>query len=180
MSQTIGNKMALGFGLVLALLVGISAISFWGVSTMGRDAKEVISKNSLIENIRRKETDHLNWANGVAAFLTDDNVTELTVQTDDHKCAFGQWLYGDARNEAEQVIPGLTSLLKEIEVHHATLHTSAIDIKTHFQQADATLPGILAGRQVDHLKWADVIRDAFLEKRSSIILPSRTGQVPPM
>ncbi len=30
------------------------------------------------------------------------------------------------------------------------------------------LPGILAGRQVDHLKWADVIRDAFLENKDSV------------
>jgi methyl-accepting chemotaxis protein len=163
MNLTIGRKLALGFGLMLALLVVTGAISFRNASVMGRNTKDVISKNALIENIRRKEIDHLNWANKVAAFLTDETVTELTVQTDDHQCAFGQWLYGTARKEAEQAIPDLASLLTEIESHHAVLHTSAIDIKAHFQQADAALPGILAARQVDHLKWADRIRDALLE-----------------
>ncbi len=168
MNLTIGRKLALGFGLVLALLVVTGAISYRNVSAMGTDVRDVISKNLLIENIRRKEIDHLNWTNRVAAFLTDDNVTELTVQTDDHQCAFGQWLYGDARSEAEQVVPGLASLLNDIEEHHTALHESAIDIKTHFTQADATLPGTIAGRQVDHLKWADVIRDALLENKDAV------------
>jgi len=165
---TIGKKLALGFAMVLVLLVVVGVMSFRGVSGMGADAKDVISKNALIENITQKEIDHLNWANKVAAFLTDDNVTELTVQTDDHKCAFGEWLYGDARKEAEQAIPGLAALLKEIEGYHTTLHTSAISINEHFEQADAMLPGTIAGRQIDHLKWADAIRDAFLENKEAV------------
>ncbi len=165
---TIGKKLALGFALVLVLLVAVGTISFRGVSGMGTHAKDVIAKNKLIENLTLKEIDHLNWANKVAALLTDDNVTELAVETDDHKCAFGQWLYGDARKEAEHAIPGLGTLLKEIESHHASLHESAIGIKEHFKQTDATLPGIIAARQVDHLKWADVIRDAFLEEKDSV------------
>ncbi len=167
-NTTIGRKLAIGFGVVLGLLTIVSVLAFHGISGITTDAKDTIAKNELIENLARREIDHLNWANQVVAFITDENVKELTVQTDDHKCKFGEWLYSDARKDAEKEIPQLASLFKEIEGHHKELHQSAIEIKQQFQRADAELPGILAARMVDHLKWADVIRDAFLENKASI------------
>ncbi len=165
---TIGKKLAMGFGVVLALLALTGIIAFRGVSGMGTDAQDVIQKNQLAQDLAQKEIDHLNWANQVVALITDENVTELTVQTDDHKCAFGQWLYSDAREDAEKAIPELASILKELEGPHRELHESAIEIGQHFQRADVRLPGLLAARMVDHLKWADVIRDAFLEGKTSL------------
>jgi methyl-accepting chemotaxis protein len=165
---TIGKKLALGFGVVLILLTIVGALSFRGVDGMGVDAKDVIAKNELVDNLTRKEVDHLNWANQVVALFTDDSVTKLEVQTDDHKCAFGQWLYSDAREQAEREIPGLASLFKEVEGCHRELHESAIEIGAQFRRADGELPGIFAARMVDHLKWADAIRDAFLENKTSV------------
>ncbi len=167
-NMTIGKKIALGFSLVIVLLVVVGILSFRGVTGMGKNAEDVISKNELIATITQKEIDHLNWANAVNELLTNDEVTELNVQTDDHKCAFGQWLYSDARQHAENAIPELASIFKEIESYHYELHTSAIEIGEHFKQADATLPGILAARQVDHLNWAAAIRDMFLENKESL------------
>ena len=165
---TIGKKIALGFSVVLLLLVVVGTLAYYGVTSMGDSAVDVISKNELIANLTAKEIDHLNWANKVSDLLTNDEVTELDVETDDHKCAFGQWLYSDSRIEAEKAIQELAPILKEIEGYHADLHTSAIGIGEHFQQADGTLPGILASRQVDHLHWADTIRDCFLANKDSL------------
>ncbi len=159
---TVGKKIALGFALVIVLLVVVGTLSFTGITGMGGNAKDVITKNELVANLIGKEVDHLNWANAISELLTNDEVTELSVETDDHKCAFGLWLYSDAREQAEKDIPEIAPILKEIESYHYDLHASAIEIGKHFEQADATLPGILAGRQVDHLHWADAIRDCFL------------------
>ena len=167
-NMTIGKKIASGFGVVLILLIVVGTLAFNGVSSIGSNAKDVISKNELIANLTAKEIDHLNWANKVSELLTNSEVTKLNVETDDHKCAFGVWLYSDDRLEAEKAIPELTSIFKEVEGCHADLHTSAIEIGDHFQQADATLPGILASRQVDHLHWADTIRDCFLENKDTL------------
>ncbi|MBN1127041.1 MAG: CZB domain-containing protein, partial [Sedimentisphaerales bacterium] len=167
-NMTIGKKIALGFCVVLILLIVVATLSFRGVTSLGTDAKEVVGKNELIENLTRKEVDHLKWAAAVSELLTNEHVTELSVQTDPTKCAFGQWYYSDARKEAEHAVPSLAPLMKEIEHYHNTLHTSAIEIGNHFHQADESLPGILAGRQVDHLKWADTIRDAFLADAESV------------
>jgi len=167
-NMTVGRKLAFGFGVVLVLLTLVGTVSFLGVTRMGAGAEDVIVKHELIENLTQKEIDHLNWANQVTALFTDKNVTELKVQTDDHKCAFGQWFYGDGRARAEKEIPELAPIFKEIEGHHHQLHASAIEIGEHFHQADAELPGILAMRMVDHLKWADSIRDAFLHNETSL------------
>ncbi len=94
-NMTIGKKLAMGFSIVLILLVLVGGISFRGVTILSDGAKDVVYKNGLNETLKEKEVDHLNWANQVAALLTDDTVTELHVETDDHKCAFGKWLYGD-------------------------------------------------------------------------------------
>jgi len=149
--MSIGKKLACGFGVVLLLLVVVGTLTFRGVSSLGVGVKDVIVKNELNESLIRKEIDHLNWANAVTELLTNDQVTELNVQTDDHLCAFGKWLFSDARAEAEQVIPELAPILKEIEGYHENLHTSAIGIKENFRQADVELPGLIAAREVDHL-----------------------------
>ena len=162
-NMTFGKKIAVGFGVVLILLAVVGVLSYSGVGTIVNNAGQVIDGNKLDGNMAQKEVDHLNWANKVNALLTDDKVTTLQVETDDHKCAFGQWLFGEGRKEAETLVPSLASLLKEIEEPHRKLHESAIDIGKHFQQADPGLPGFLAAKEVDHMKWAAKVNELFLK-----------------
>jgi methyl-accepting chemotaxis protein len=42
--------------------------------------------------LAQKEVDHLNWINKVNGLWTEPNMRQIDVQTDDHKCDFGQWL----------------------------------------------------------------------------------------
>ncbi|MBU0718188.1 MAG: CZB domain-containing protein [Planctomycetes bacterium] len=166
--MTIGKKISLGFGVVMVLLAVVAVLSYTGVGGIVANANEVITGNKLDGQMAQNEVDHLNWVNHVNALLTDDNVTTLDVQTDDHKCAFGQWLYGEEREAAEAAVPSIAPLLKEIERYHADLHASAIDIGKHFRQADALLPGKLCAREVDHLNWADHIQELFLENHDHL------------
>jgi methyl-accepting chemotaxis protein len=165
---TLGKKLACGFGVILAALALIVVLSFAGVGRIVTNAEEVIYGNQLDAVMTQKEVDHLNWVSKVTQLLTDEKVTKLEVQTDDHKCGFGKWLYSDERKEAETSIPALASILKDIEQPHRQLHESAIHIGEVFVQADAELPGIIAARQVDHLNWASVIRDAFLNDKNEL------------
>ena len=166
--MTIGKKLACGFGVVLASLALIVVLSFSGVGGIVVNAEEVIYGNQLDGEMTQKEVDHLNWAGKVNELLTDDHVTSLAVETDHRKCGFGEWLYSDARKEAEKEIPALAGILKSIELPHQHLHESAIQIGDCFVQADTALPALIAGRIVDHLLWADVIRDGFLENKDEI------------
>ena len=168
-NATIGKRLAMGFVLVLVLLAIVSFLSFNGVTKMGEQACDVVDKNKLIDNLNRKEIDHLNWANKVVELLTDDNVTKLEVETDDHKCAFGKWLYSEDRKVAEHQIPSLAPILKDIEKYHHDLHTSAIAIDEHFCQADASLGTLLAQRKSDHLIFTNKVKDVMLDPNENTI-----------
>ena len=81
---TIGKKVAVGFGVVLTLLTVVGFLSYTGVGGIVTNAGQVIDGNKLDGVLAQKEVDHLNWTGKINALLTDKNVTELTVQTDDH------------------------------------------------------------------------------------------------
>ena len=149
---SIYTKMLIGFGLLIILTLLVALWSIFGISGIVTNAEEVIDGNKLDGLLAQREVDHLNWAGDVNALLTDDNVTELNVQLDDHECAFGKWLYGEGREEAEAFVPSLAPLLKAIEEPHRRLHESAgsIDNVSLFQ-ADTSLPALFADREIDHL-----------------------------
>jgi methyl-accepting chemotaxis protein len=159
---SIAKKLGVSFGLVLVLLSMLGLISFSGIGKIVLNAEEVITGNKLDGTLAQVKVDYLNWVNEVNALLTDDRITELTVQTDARQSAFGQWLYGEDRKKAEILVPSLAPLLKEIEKPHADLYESVIDIKKQFIQADLHLSEFLVAREMDHLKWFSKIQDFFI------------------
>ncbi len=158
----IGKKIAFGFGAVLILLGIVGIWSIVGIGGIVDNASEVIDGNKLRGEMVQKEVDHLNWANKVNALLTDENVTELNVQTDPHKCAFGKWYYGEGRKHAEQLVPALVPIMADIEKAHTDLHQSAEHIGKVFVQADIGLSEELQAKKVDHLAWAHKVKDVFI------------------
>ncbi len=161
---TVGTRIALGFGFVLTLMAGLGVVGFLSVRSLFSQAHKASAVQKLVTTMADVEVAHLKWAERVSALLTDPAVTELTVQTDDHKCALGQWLYGPERAAAEREIPALAPLLKQLEAPHAELHASAVTIRERFRPADATLAETLALREIDHLAWADQVKTLFLER----------------
>ena len=155
-------KMTFGFGQVIILLIVTAVMAITGIMGIIDNAGTVIAGNQLDGLLAQKEVEHLNWAGDVNALLTDSSITELDVQLDDHQCAFGKWLYGSGRQEAEALVPSLAPLLKDIEEPHFHLHESAAVIKDTFIQADMDIPSILRQREIEHLNWAGSIRDALL------------------
>jgi len=168
MSMSLAKRLGGGFGVVIILLLAVAVGSYIGIRGIVTNATEVIDGNKLRANVVQKEVDHLNWVNQVNALLADDSVTALDVETDDHQCGFGKWLFGEGRKNAEVLVPKLIPILKNIEEPHHKLHASAIAISEAFVQADSALPGLLAEREVDHLEWSDQIRDCFLENKSEL------------
>ncbi|MBN2161678.1 MAG: CZB domain-containing protein [Pontiellaceae bacterium] len=164
----LSRKLGIGFGAVILLLFIVGITAFSGISNITGNAKIVISGNQLRGLLVQKEVDHLNWANSVCALLTDDTVTTLNVQMDDHQCAFGKWLYGPERKNAETLVPEIYDLLSEIEGPHAALHSSAREIKACFSQADPELPDLLNQRIIDHLNWSAAASQALYARKDSL------------
>ena len=157
-----GLKLLFGFGIVLVLLALTALFAVTGITEIVGNANTVIRGNSLDGALAQREVEHLNWAGEVNALLTDSKVAELNVELDDHKCAFGKWLYGPQREVAEKMVPSLSGLLKKIEEPHFRLHESAAKIKAEFVQADLNIPVVLKQREIEHLVWAGQIRDALI------------------
>lgn len=162
------KKILSGFGFVILLLMIVSFMATSGIEGIVKNAKDIITGNDLKGMISQKEVDHLNWSAQVSQLLTDHTITELKVETNDHKCGLGQWLYGESRRQAETLIPELKPIFKAIEAPHAELHASAVEIKEVYVPANPMLPGILNEKIIDHLKWAAVVRDVFLNNKKRL------------
>lgn len=89
-----------------------------------------------VQLLKDKEIDHLDWVEELGKFRTDPTIRQVHVQTDDHKCGFGKWLYSDERKELEHMIPETAAELKRIESVHAHLHHTAIELEQELQAAD--------------------------------------------
>jgi methyl-accepting chemotaxis protein len=166
---TIGKRIGLLSGMLLMLLLVAGALSIGGVGSIVHNAEAVISGNQLDGILAQREVDHLNWANKVNTLFTNDQAKRLEVETDDHKCGFGLWLYGDGRAQAERLVPALAPLLKEIEAPHRKLHASAVEIGHSFRQTDVALGGFLREKKNDHLVWTNRVKDAILDTKAGSV-----------
>lgn len=165
---TIGKRISGSFGVLILFFIISGTISYFGITSIVKNAKAVIEGNRLDSILAQKEVDHLNWVNKVNALLTDEKVTELKIETDDHKCGFGKWLYGEGRKQAEKQVPELAHDLKAIEHPHKKLHSSAITIKNQFRQADISLGMFLREKKVDHLLWTHKVKSAIMNKSNQV------------
>ncbi len=166
---SIKKRIGLGFTAVLVLLTVVGAASLLGVSQIVGNAGEVIDGNKLKAEMVQREVDHLVWANQVSELINNDQVTELTVETDPHRCAFGQWYYGEGREQAEALVPELAAVLREIEAPHARLHRSAETIADRYRPADRTAGNILRDAKSAHLAWTHAVKDAFIAQDPGLI-----------
>ena len=158
----LGRKFFIAFGLVIALLILAAYWAIHGIGGIVNNAEEVIQGNELRTEIEEKYVDHLHWAGEVSELLTNKETTHLNVETDPHKCAFGQWYYGEGREHAEELAPELKSLFDEIEDPHKRLHESAVKISEAFVQADRKLSAQLRQAKTDHLAWAHSVKDVLV------------------
>ena len=161
----LGRKFFVAFGLVIALLILVAYWAIHGIGGIVGNAGEVIEGNKLRTEMETKYVQHLQWAQDVSKLLTDEQTTTLHVETDPHKCAFGQWYYGEGRKHAEELAPELKHLFDEIEEPHRQLHESAIQISDVFVQADRQLSAQLREAKTDHLAWAHTVKDVLVRNQ---------------
>ncbi len=166
MKLTVGKRIGLGFAVVLALAALVGVMGYTGVKKIGNQAQQADEMSALAMMFSEREIDHLNWASNLSRFLADDTITELQVETNEHRCAFGKWLDSEHRGRVEESIPQLPALLEQIEQEHHKLHSSAIEIGQTYVVADEDLPETLMDLQRDHLLWALELQNAVAGQAS--------------
>lgn len=159
----LGRKFAIGFGTVVLILI---FVAYWAVNGIGgivNNAEQVIDGNKLRTNMEHKYVQHLHWAQEVSEFINEKEVTELDVQLDHKQCEFGQWYYGEGREQAEELAPELKPLLEQMGEPHKHLHESAKHIGEVFEQGDNQLSSSLREAKSDHLIFAHRLKDVVVE-----------------
>lgn len=164
----LGKKFSIGLGAMIVLLCVAILIALKGIGGIVNNAGEVIDGNRLRSDLEHKYVQHLEWSHQVSELLTNDEVVELDVQMDPHKCAFGQWYYGEGRKEAEKLVPELKETLDMMETPHKNLHASAQFIQDVFVQADRTVGQFLREKKSDHLLWVKKVAEAIISNQSKV------------
>ena len=173
---TISKKLMAGFGSVLVLLAIISILSYTGIGRIVHNTKGLIDANNLNKTLAQAEKDHVKWVNHVTALLTDDDVHTLTVETDNHKCRFGKWIYGEGRKTVESKIPSLVPIIKAIEAPHEKLHKSAVSISEHYKYEE-----YIRAKQVQEDSFnklnqiAQTFTASLMEAMETIIDPAKSS-----
>jgi len=161
-NMKIGMKLSMGFGIVLVLLLAISGYSYLGFSKVDHLVHEAVELGEGNEFMLEKQIDHLNWVNKLSDLIFKDSVTSVQLETDDHKCGFGKWLYGEDVKKLTAKDEGLASLLDEIKAPHRQLHESATNIMNTYVSFDPELEVLLADRWIDHLAWVKNLGNSML------------------
>jgi methyl-accepting chemotaxis protein len=126
--------LAFGFNILLLLLVVIQ--SFIGTNQIIRHNQTLEESNKVKEIFLERYNDHIKWAQKVSGVLLNTDESQLGVETDPHKCAFGKWFYGDGRKQAENIVPGLKDRFDALENAHLGLHKTAIEINKSLSEND--------------------------------------------
>lgn len=156
------QKLAIGFGAVIALLILISGTSVYNFSKLEARGDEVRQLQHNAAFMVAKEVDHLKWMAQVNALFTDDTVTKLAVETDDHKCGLGKWMYSDETRTLGKNDPDFGAHLKEMEAPHKRLHDSAVAINNSYTSFDLGLRDLLAQKWLVHMEWINSLQNALL------------------
>jgi len=168
-NMKIGMKLGLGFGVLILLLVVLGSSGYFSIRGIMSDAENMIDGAKLQEFAKEKEIDHLNWAASLSAFMQNKRIKKLGIETDPAKCGLGKFLYGEERKHAENLVPSLVPVFKEMEEPHRRLHESAIEIERLMKRMD--VPSFLTSvyrAEIAHLDWAAKVREDIEAKKRAI------------
>lgn len=159
---SIGKKLGAGFGSVIMLLIGIGIYTYFGFNKVDHLAHETEEMAEGNQFVLLKTIDHLNWVSTLSNLVFQEDVHSVDLQTDDHICGFGKWLYGNETKILAAENKELGSLLKNVKEPHLRLHQSAIKINETYVAFNRALDGILADRWIDHLVWIKKLSQSIM------------------
>ncbi len=138
MRMKLSKQIFLGFTVIGLLVLVLGAASYLGIERIKSSAKEAMLAADAVAELKNMEIAHFKWAAQVEETLLQKyhKGMAVKVQTDDHKCSFGKWLYGDGRKEFDRNFPGLAPLIKQLEAPHRDLHDSVEMINENLLEAE--------------------------------------------
>ncbi len=137
-------KLISAFTIVALVTLAVGFAGWRGVTKTLEVNENISFIEKVAKEVLKREIDHLNWARKVGEFQRNENMTELGVEKDPHKCAFGKWYYSDAKKQAEEAISEIAPLLKQVEEPHKKLHESAQQLEVMLKKGKEFRPEAIA------------------------------------
>ncbi len=156
------TTIALIFALIIAVFIWVAISGILKIDKLLEHTESVVEHSHLHTKVIQAQVDHQVWASGLARFVFDEDVTDLTVETDPTKCSFGQWYYSPAKAEAVVSFPAIGGLLNAIEAPHRALHESVHAIKAVHQVVEHAFAERLLAAEIAHYGWVQQLDKAVL------------------
>ena len=120
----------IGATFIMTSILFVGGLVGWiGITQTDSAGKKKVNLDSLTKEILQREIDHLNWVKKASEFLSNETITELDVEKDEHKCGLGKWYYSDNRKKADGELPEIKDLLEKLEEPHKKMHSSANELE---------------------------------------------------
>ena len=132
--MSVARKMAVGFGGCVILISVLAFLNYYSLNRIKNLSKKVETSNNGYAFLLAKEIDHLKWIANINELFLNEEVNELSVETDDHKYGLGKWLYGGVAKAMAGHSKENSDLIATIKKNHERLHHSAIAIENASQQ----------------------------------------------
>lgn len=185
---SVGGKLALGFGVVILLLVLVSIRAEIGLDRSGAAYEHALDRLSHRYELKALENDHMMWVAAVTQGLLEGEFSRVHVEEDPRHCMFGKWYHGPERAELAGDMPHIADDLDSLDAPHRALHASYSEIlelyerlgdaaydemrriyfeKTmgHLQEFQTTLAGVLDELRQASVSTEDVAKKEGMENR---------------
>lgn len=115
-------KVMVGIRVAAAFLAVVlsSVLITTGIMKMEASEEANVAVNAVLQRAQKAEAAHYKWSANLSSALYSG--TEFTGSTDPTGCVLGQWLYGEAGTDDEQIL----QLRSQMEPLHKELHQSAV------------------------------------------------------
>lgn len=135
MRKSIKTMVGIRVAVALAAIILFSVMMTVNIIRISHTQTASAQANALLERAETAEVAHYKWSSNLSNALYAG--TEFTGSIDPTTCVLGQWLYGEAGTEDQEI----TNLRNQLEPLHKELHESATYVlellKTNPQQAQA-------------------------------------------
>ncbi len=111
--MTIGKRIGLGFGLVLAFLAVLAIGTYWSIGQLVWESGKVIESKKWPSEIADLKLKQLTWFNAASEYVANPTMKTLNIPTEFDKTPVGMFL--TKKEDFLRYFPESSSMLKEIE-----------------------------------------------------------------
>ncbi len=150
MRKSVNKMVGIRVAAALASVLLFSVVMTINILSIERSEKLNAGVNALLERAQKAEVAHYKWASNLSNALYAG--TEFTGSTDPTGCVLGQWIYGEAGTDDEEIL----DLRSQLQPLHEELHQSAVYVlelletdkeqaQNYYQETIQSNLGVLVG-----------------------------------